>query len=87
MDQGGPLDRVAVGIWIVLRSYLTSKLPHPVGHMENTLLVGDSVVKTKAIYREASSRLVTGFAAATAGYAEPQRDGSWCSRCVEDDPT
>ncbi|HYR31539.1 MAG TPA: S26 family signal peptidase, partial [Gemmatimonadales bacterium] len=41
---------VAVGIWIVLRSYLIEAFRIPSASMENTLLVGDFLFVNKAIY-------------------------------------
>src|SRR6267154_202659 len=41
---------VAVGIWIVLRSYLIEAFRIPSASMENTLLVGDFLFVNKAVY-------------------------------------
>src|SRR2546423_15489893 len=41
---------VAVGVWIVLRSYLIEAVRIPSASMENTPLVGDFLFVNKAIY-------------------------------------
>src|SRR5437899_10809344 len=41
---------VAVGIWIVLRSYLIEAFRIPSASMENTLLIGDFLFVNKAVY-------------------------------------
>jgi len=76
---------VAVGIWIVLRSYLIEAFRIPSASMENTLLVGDFLFVNKAIYGGELEIPLTGFRCChLPGYAEPQRDGIVVFRSVED---
>jgi len=86
MDQGlaGSIA-VAVGIWIVLRSYLIEAFRIPSASMENTLLVGDFLFVNKAIYGGELEIPITGIRCCRVpGYAEPQRDGIVVFRSVED---
>jgi len=76
---------VAVGIWIVLRSYLIEAFRIPSASMENTLLVGDFLFVNKAIYGGELEIPLTGIRCCRVpGYAEPHRDGIVVFRSVED---
>src|SRR5256884_4962185 len=76
---------VAVGIWIVLRSYLIEAFRIPSASMENTLLVGDFLFVNKAIYGGELEIPGTGLRfMRLPGYAEPQRGGIVVFRSVED---
>src|SRR5205814_2486586 len=76
---------VAVGIWIVLRSYLIEAFRIPSASMENTLLIGDFLFVNKAIYGGELEIPLTGIRCChVPGYAEPQRDGIVVFRSVED---
>src|SRR5437763_16700934 len=76
---------VAVGIWIVLRSYLIEAFRIASASMENTLLVGDFLFENKAIYGGELEIPLTGIRCCRVpGYAEPQRDGIVVYRSVED---
>jgi len=76
---------VAVGIWIVLRSYLIEAFRIPSASMENTLLVGDFLFVNKAIYGGELEIPLTGLRCCRLpGYAEPHRDGIVVFRSVED---
>src|SRR6266702_2526203 len=76
---------VAVGIWIVLRSYLIEAFRIPSASMENTLLIGDFLFVNKAIYGGELEIPLTGIRfGRLPGYAEPQRDGIVVFRSVED---
>src|SRR5213075_297402 len=76
---------VAVGIWIVLRSYLIEAFRIPSASMENTLLVGDFLFVNKAIYGGELEIPLTGIRCCRLpGYAEPHRDGIVVFRSVED---
>src|SRR6266542_6841245 len=78
---------VAVGIWIVLRSYLIEAFRIPSASMENTLLVGDFLFVNKAIYGGELEIPFTGVRFWRGpGYAEPQRDGIVVFRAVEVSP-
>ncbi len=76
---------VAVGIWIVLRSYLIEAFRIPSASMENTLLVGDFLFVNKAIYGGEFEIPFTGVRFShLPGYADPRRDGIVVFRSVED---
>src|SRR2546427_7661970 len=76
---------VAVGIWIVLRSYLIEAFRIPSASMENTLLVGDFLFVNKAIYGGELEIPFTGVRFwHLPGYADPGRDGIVVFRSVED---
>src|SRR5260370_26669168 len=76
---------VAVGIWIVLRSYLIEAFRIPSASMENTLLVGDFLFVNKAVYGGELEIPGTGIRLLHApGYADPQRHGIPVFRSVED---
>src|SRR5207249_4446224 len=75
---------VAVGMWIVLRSYLVEAFRIPSPSMENTLLVGDFLFVNKAIYGGELQIPLTGIRLLPIkGYAEPHRDGVVIFRSVE----
>src|SRR5216117_760470 len=76
---------VAVGIWIVLRSYLIEAFRIPSPSMENTLLVGDFLFVNKAAYGGELRIPLTGIRLIhIKGYADPVRDGIVIFRSVED---
>src|SRR5260370_14010450 len=76
---------VAVGIWIVLRSYLIEAFRIPSASMENTLLVGDFLFVNKAVYGGELEIPGMGIRLLHApGYADPQRDGIAAFRSVAD---
>ena len=76
---------VAVLIWIVLRSYLIEAFRIPSASMENTLLVGDFLFVSKAVYGGELEIPLTGFRCCRVpGFAEPRRDGIVVFRSVED---
>src|SRR5437870_12721766 len=76
---------VAVGIWIVLRSYLIEAFRIPSASMENTLLVGDFLFVNKAVYGGELEIPLTGVRLLPLpGYDEPRRDGIVVFRSVED---
>ncbi len=76
---------VALVIWIVLRSYLIEAFRIPSASMENTLLVGDFLFVSKAIYGGQLEIPFTGLRFwHLPGYAEPRRDGIVVFRSVED---
>src|SRR5213593_3135706 len=76
---------VAVGIWIVLRSYLVEAFRIPSASMENTLLVGDFLFVNKAIYGGELEIPLTGIHfVRVPGYGAPARDQVVVFRSVED---
>ena len=76
---------VAMGIWVVLRSYLIEAFRIPSASMENTLLVGDFLFVSKVIYGGEFEVPLIGFRCCRApSFAEPQRDGIVVFRSVED---
>ncbi|HVH67284.1 MAG TPA: signal peptidase I [Gemmatimonadales bacterium] len=75
----------AVLIWVVLRSYLIEAFRIPSASMENTLLVGDFLFVSKAIYGGELEIPFTGIRFwRLPGYADPHRDGIVVFRSVED---
>src|SRR5437667_9179495 len=76
---------VAVGIWIVLRSYVIEAFRIPSGSMENTLLIGDFLFVNKAAYGGELEIPLTGLRfLRLPGYAEPPRGTVVIFRSVED---
>src|SRR5947207_14263386 len=76
---------VAVGIWIVLRSYLIEAFRIPSASMENTLLIGAFLFVNKATYGGALELPATALRSCpVAGYAEQRQDGIEVVRSLED---
>ena len=76
---------VALGIWLVLRSYVVEAFRIPSPSMENTLLVGDFLFVDKTGYGGQFQVPFTGLRfLRLPGYAEPRRDGIVIFRSVED---
>lgn len=76
---------VALGIWLVLRSYVVEAFRIPSPSMENTLLVGDFLFVDKTGYGGQFQVPFTGLRfLRLPGYAEPKRDGIVIFRSVED---
>src|SRR5712671_6527339 len=76
---------VAVGIWIVLRSYLIEAFRIPSASMENTLLVGDFLFVNKAVFGGELEIPFTGMhCCRLPSLATPQRGEVVVFRSVED---
>src|SRR3989449_7163638 len=76
---------VAVGIWIVLRSYLIEAFRIPSASMENTLLIGDFLFVNKAVFGGELEIPLTGFhCCRLPALARPQRGEVVVFRSVED---
>src|SRR5881409_4144843 len=76
---------VAVGIWIVLRSFLVEAFRIPSASMENTLLVGDFLFVNKAVFGGELEIPLTGIhCCRLPAFATPKRDDVVVFRSVED---
>ena len=76
---------VALGIWLVLRSYIVEAFRIPSPSMENTLLVGDFLFVDKTGYGGQFQIPFTGIRfGRLPGYTEPTRDGIVVFRSAED---
>jgi len=76
---------VAVGIWIVLRSYLIEAFRIPSASMENTLLVGDFLFVNKVAFGGELEIPLTGIHfLRVPGYGTPRRGEVVVFRSVED---
>src|SRR5947209_15756017 len=76
---------VAVGIWIVLRSFLVEAFRIPSASMENTLLVGDFLFVNKAVFGGELEIPLTGIhCCRLPSFGTPHRDEVVVFRSVED---
>ena len=76
---------VALGIWLVLRSYLVEAFRIPSSSMENTLLVGDFLFVNKTVFGGEFQIPFTGIRfGRLPGYAVAHRDQVVVFRSVED---